>query len=61
MMNDILCIRCGVLAVDVRYFWNPEINSYEMEFHCTTIHGFNGCGFYRILPMNLTFEEQIQD
>lgn len=56
-MNDILCIKCGICAVDVRYFWNQNINSYELEYHCTTIHGFNGCGFYRILPMMLGVEE----
>lgn len=57
-MNDILCIKCGVLAVDVRYFWNQEIESFELEYHCTTIHGFNGCGFYRVLPMNMGIQEQ---
>ena len=53
-MSDyqVMCVNCGVNAVDIRYFWNQKINSYELEYHCTVIHGFNGCGMYRVISLN---------
>lgn len=61
MTYDHLCIKCGKNAVDLRYFWNAKLNTYEIEYHCTTIHGFNGCGLYRIIPMNFNFTEEEEE
>jgi|TARA_R110001606_G_C15255234_1_gene637846 hypothetical protein len=44
------CLCCGKTGtLDIRYFWNQRQNTYEMEYHCSTLEG--GCDFYRILPM----------
>ena len=48
--GPLTCICCGLTGtLDIRYFWNQRQNTYEMEYHCTTLEG--GCDFYRVLSM----------
>tara|TARA_R100001086_G_C11743081_1_gene233067 strand:+ start:45 stop:233 length:189 start_codon:yes stop_codon:yes gene_type:complete len=42
-----MCNKSAV--IDLRYLWNGKTNTYELEYHCTTLAG--GCDFYRILPL----------
>jgi len=50
------CIKCNKPGViDLRYFWNGKLNTYELEYHCSTLTG--GCNFYRILPLSIGEEE----
>lgn len=44
------CIRCEQDSLDLRYFWNDKIQSYEIEYHCTYTLG--GCNFYRVVSLN---------
>lgn len=58
MIVDVIrCIKCNKSrCVDLRYFWNSKLDTYELEYHCTTLHG--GCNFYRILPLGVNEHEE---
>ena len=50
VQGPLTCLRCGQTGtLDIRYFWNNRQNTYELEYHCTTIEG--GCDFYRVVSM----------
>jgi len=53
MIIDVLrCIKCNKAnCVDLRYMWNHKLDTYELEYHCTTLEG--GCDFYRLLPLGI--------
>ncbi len=49
------CIICNNRSLDLRYFYNQTLRTYELEYHCTTLSG--GCDFYRVIPLDLQHEE----
>ena len=50
IIDAIRCIVCNKSAtIDLRYLWNGKKNTYELEYHCSTLAG--GCNFYRLLPL----------
>ena len=59
MSFTVACIMCQCTGtLDIRYFYNEKQNTYEMEYHCSTIEG--GCDFYRILPLHLPHDQVFQ-
>ena len=59
MIVDLECVSCGrSQCLDLRYFYTININSYELEYHCSTLHG--GCNFYRIISLMHAHEDPHQ-